>query len=263
MDATHYCTQCGNPLEPDTQFCSKCGISITKELKSDHFIPDRSSPTAIKSKKSAKIALLLCVLLGFFGAHRFYVNKIGTGLLMLLSCGGLGIWVIVDIILIINNKFEDKKNNPLNLTSGLPQYKKNLLIAGSILIWLIMFALSILSLVFYVTSGLVNVVNQELNSLKAGDIQKAYSYTSKDFQKATSLESFKQFIEHYPSLKNNKSYFFNERIIENNRGVLKGTLTANDGAQTPVEFQLIQEDGTWKIIGIKVIITGAGIQMKR
>ena len=39
--------------------------------------------------------------------HRFYVGKIGTGILMVLTIGGLGIWTLVDMIIIITGNFRD------------------------------------------------------------------------------------------------------------------------------------------------------------
>ncbi|MGB6063742.1 MAG: TM2 domain-containing protein, partial [Desulfomonilaceae bacterium] len=52
--------------------------------------------------------LLLCLLFGVFGIHRFYVGKIGTGILMLITIGGFGIWAVIDLILIIIGSFKDK-----------------------------------------------------------------------------------------------------------------------------------------------------------
>ena len=66
--------------------------------------------TAEISDKSRLVALLLCILLGFFGVHRFYVDKIGTGILMLVTLGGLGIWQLIDLILIAVGSFRDKQN---------------------------------------------------------------------------------------------------------------------------------------------------------
>ncbi len=60
------------------------------------------------SPKSRLAALLLCWFFGMFGVHRFYVGKIGTGLLMIFTLGGLGIWACVDLILIIVGSFRDK-----------------------------------------------------------------------------------------------------------------------------------------------------------
>ena len=66
-----------------------------------------------KSEKSNTVALLLCFFLGVFGIHRFYVGKIGTGILQLVTLGGLGIWALIDMIIIILQKFEDKEGNTL------------------------------------------------------------------------------------------------------------------------------------------------------
>jgi TM2 domain-containing membrane protein YozV len=67
-------------------------------------------PDEIKkvSSKSRLVCFLLCFL-GLFGAHRFYVGKIGTGILYLFTAGGLGIWYIVDLIYIIVGDFTDKE----------------------------------------------------------------------------------------------------------------------------------------------------------
>ncbi len=61
------------------------------------------------SSKSRLVALLLCGFLGLLGIHRFYVGKIGTGIVQLLTAGGLGIWAFIDFILIIVGSFEDSE----------------------------------------------------------------------------------------------------------------------------------------------------------
>ncbi|MFA5271925.1 MAG: TM2 domain-containing protein [Candidatus Omnitrophota bacterium] len=60
------------------------------------------------SSKSRLAALLLCFFLGGLGIHRFYVGKVGTGILMIFTLGGLGIWVLIDLILIVIGSFGDK-----------------------------------------------------------------------------------------------------------------------------------------------------------
>jgi TM2 domain-containing membrane protein YozV len=61
------------------------------------------------SPKSRLVTVLLCLFLGWLGLHRFYVGKIGTGVLMIVTFGGFcGIWVVYDLILIICGAFRDK-----------------------------------------------------------------------------------------------------------------------------------------------------------
>ena len=68
------------------------------------------------SDKSNTVALLLCFFLGVLGVHRFYVGKIGTGILQLVTLGGLGIWALIDMIIIILQKFTDGQGNTLKFT---------------------------------------------------------------------------------------------------------------------------------------------------
>ncbi|MGO9121055.1 MAG: TM2 domain-containing protein [Desulfomonilaceae bacterium] len=65
------------------------------------------------SPKSRLAAMLLCFLFGIFGVHRFYVGKIGTGILMLITGGGFLIWALIDLILIIIGSFRDKEGRLL------------------------------------------------------------------------------------------------------------------------------------------------------
>ncbi|MFQ5429419.1 MAG: TM2 domain-containing protein [Phycisphaerae bacterium] len=55
------------------------------------------------------VLFLLLFFLGYFGVHRFVVGKIGTGLLFVLTVGGLGLWWLIDLILILVGGFTDKE----------------------------------------------------------------------------------------------------------------------------------------------------------
>lgn len=70
-------------------------------------------PQAPQEGKSWLAALLLCLFLGGLGVHRFYVGKVGTGIVMIFTLGGLGIWALIDLIMIAVGSFKDAKGRPL------------------------------------------------------------------------------------------------------------------------------------------------------
>ena len=61
------------------------------------------------SEKRKLPAFLLCLFFGIFGVHRYYVGKVATGLLQLLTVGGLGLWVLFDLLVILLGGFTDKE----------------------------------------------------------------------------------------------------------------------------------------------------------
>lgn len=72
-----------------------------------------SQYVTITSDKSRLVALLLCIFLGGLGAHRFYVGKIGTGILWLCTAGLFGIGWLIDLIKICCGSFRDSAGAPL------------------------------------------------------------------------------------------------------------------------------------------------------
>ena len=72
---------------------------------------------AESSEKNGLVVLLLCLFLGGLGIHRFYVGKIGTGILMIVTFGGLGVWWLIDLIMIIIGKFTDSEGKCVQLSS--------------------------------------------------------------------------------------------------------------------------------------------------
>lgn len=67
----------------------------------------------MQSDKNWLATLLLCLFLGGIGVHRFYVGKVGTGILQLITLGGCGIWTFIDLIMIITGSFTDKDGNKI------------------------------------------------------------------------------------------------------------------------------------------------------
>ena len=61
------------------------------------------------SPKSRMAVTLLSFFLGGLGIHRFYLGKIVTGIIMLITAGGLGIWALVDFIMAVAGIMKDKE----------------------------------------------------------------------------------------------------------------------------------------------------------
>jgi TM2 domain-containing membrane protein YozV len=61
------------------------------------------------SPKSRLATTLFAWFLGCFGVHRFYLGKVGTGLLMLFTLGGFGIWALIDFILAVSGLMTDSQ----------------------------------------------------------------------------------------------------------------------------------------------------------
>lgn len=102
-----FCPNCRSQNDDGSNFCKICGINLLIQYH---------NKTRVRtiSEKNWLVTLLLCIFLGGLGIHRFYVGKTGTGILMILTFGGFGIWALIDLILIATNAFTDKDGLHLN-----------------------------------------------------------------------------------------------------------------------------------------------------
>lgn len=93
-----HCRACGHSLHSTAPACPHCGA------------PQRAWRV---SEKKILPTFLLCWFLGWLGLHRFYVGKVGTAILFVLTLGGLGIWYLIDFVMIIIGRFTDADGNQL------------------------------------------------------------------------------------------------------------------------------------------------------
>ena len=93
-----HCRGCGKEIHESAYACPNCGATQQPPGSSDR----RILP-----------AFLLCWFFGLIGVHRFYVGKVGTGLLMLFTFGVFGILWIIDLIMIIVGAFTDREGRRL------------------------------------------------------------------------------------------------------------------------------------------------------
>lgn len=110
------CPNCGAPMQ--SNICSYCHYTEPTNYQNVYgtvFI--NNAYTQINgvgvSPKSKMLTLVLCIFFGIWGAHQFYVGKIGKGLLYFFTCGLLGIGWLVDIIIILCGSFKDVNNLPV------------------------------------------------------------------------------------------------------------------------------------------------------
>jgi TM2 domain-containing membrane protein YozV len=97
-----YCVNCGKEISDQARYCPNCGQPAHMSGMAPGFQNDKSV-----SPRSRLASLLFCLFLGWLGVHRFYVGKVGTGILMLITVGGFGIWVVIDFIMIVVGGFTD------------------------------------------------------------------------------------------------------------------------------------------------------------
>lgn len=124
-----YCKHCGKEIADDVKTCDACGKPASEEAENTGApvpptIVINNTNTNMNTNtnnvggmnypyKNKWVAFFLCLFLGYLGVHRFYVGKIGTGVIWLFSGGLFLIGWIVDLVMILIGSFRDKAGFPL------------------------------------------------------------------------------------------------------------------------------------------------------
>lgn len=124
QEKTKFCKHCGAKIPEDAVLCTACGRQV-EELKGSAPAAQQAAPQIVINNANANtntntnanmnvngavpgmklcnkwVSLLLCIFLGVFGAHKFYENKIGMGIVYLFTGGLFCVGVVVDFISIL------------------------------------------------------------------------------------------------------------------------------------------------------------------
>ncbi len=101
----NFCGNCGAKTNPAAAICTNCGASLNNAKVNADVGP--------VSPKSRLIALLLCIFLGGIGVHKFYLGKVGMGVLYIFTLGLFGIGTIIDLIMLAVGSAKDKDGLPV------------------------------------------------------------------------------------------------------------------------------------------------------
>lgn len=101
-----YCYKCGAIIDDEAIICPKCGCK-TKNYDQEQQAAAQYAAMSEISPKNRTTALIFSIFLGGLGVHRFYLGKVGTGILWLFTAGCFGIGWLIDIILIACGSMRD------------------------------------------------------------------------------------------------------------------------------------------------------------
>lgn len=112
---TKFCKHCGGKISEAAVICPLCGCQVEdmKHAEQPNIVINNSNANTNSNvnanivgalgirMRNKWVALILCILLGYVGAHKFYEGRIGTGLLYLFTFGLFGIGWLVDCIILL------------------------------------------------------------------------------------------------------------------------------------------------------------------
>ncbi len=110
-----FCKHCGEKIPIDAVICTKCGRQVeeVKNSSPEQIVINNNNNASSSASanvnviggygrpKDKLVALLLCIFLGWMGAHKFYEGKVGMGIIYLFTFGLFGIGWFIDFLVIL------------------------------------------------------------------------------------------------------------------------------------------------------------------
>jgi hypothetical protein len=115
---------------------------------------------------------------------------------------------------------------------------------------------------FYVSlRAPTRTIEEQLAAINDGNLELAYTKFSESYRQENSYEEFRDQMEEFSSLLPTQKSSFRDIKVVNNKALVAGTLIGRDGAIFPAEYELIKENGGWKISKYHWISPGERIRV--
>ena len=95
--------------------------------------------------------------------------------------------------------------------------------------------------------GPTRMLEDHLQAINQGNYELAYTHFTEDLTEEISLQDFREQLEEFSSLLPSRDSSFSDVKVVNNKATVDGTLTGRDGAIFPVQYELMKQQGVWKI----------------
>lgn len=93
------CPDCGNMTPSNVSYCLSCGAIIDRNSNYNY-----NKSFVIHEEglwRNKWVSLILCILFGWIGAHKYYEGKVGIGILYTFTFGLLLVGVFIDVIILL------------------------------------------------------------------------------------------------------------------------------------------------------------------